>query len=44
MNGSAAEARRCSTFSVTAAPMRWLRSQPSRPLPPWKKETLWPEV
>ena len=25
-------------------PMRWLRSQPSSPEPPWKKDTLCPEV
>ena len=44
MNGSAADASRYSTFSVTAAPMRWLRSQPSSPLPPWKNDTLCPVV
>ena len=44
MNGSAEDASRYSSLSDTAAPMRWLRSQPSSPEPPWKKDTLWPEV
>ncbi|MNC86761.1 hypothetical protein D3C83_24380 [compost metagenome] len=44
MNGSAEEASRYSSFSITAAPILWLRSQPSSPLPPWKNDTLWPEV
>jgi hypothetical protein len=44
MNGSAAEASSRSRLIGTAAPMRWLRSQPSRPLPPWKNDTLWPDV
>jgi hypothetical protein len=44
MKGSAAEASSSSRFRGTAAPMRWLRSQPSSPLPPWKNDTLCPVV